>query len=229
MSAGTAAWKAAPGLLLPNDEGKLPVVRENEWHLTDIATNNIFSISGPINYNGGMDIWRCYEILEIEPDASPEEIKRVYRDLVLVWHPDRFADNPRLRQKAEEKLKEVNLAYEVVTGPKANSTPPPSSSRYAEERRKFPRFPCALALTHSTFDRVLSSMGDSIRNISAGGMFINTKENFFIGETVTLSFSLPRFGSFINLASEVVRVCPDGVAVQFRISDRYQKLLAEVV
>jgi len=176
-----------------------------------------------------MDIWRCYEILEIKPDATPEEIKRVYRDLVLVWHPDRFADNPRLRQKAEEKLKEVNLAYEMVTGPQANSAPPPPASRHAEERRKFPRIACALALTHSTFDRVFSSMGDSIRNISAGGALINTKENFFVGETVTLSFSLPRFGNLTNLASEVVRLCPDGVAVQFRISDRYQKLLAEVV
>jgi hypothetical protein len=55
-----------------------------------------------------------YQVLEIEPGASPDEIKQAYRDLALVWHPDRFFDNPRLRQKAEEKLKRINVAYEFL-------------------------------------------------------------------------------------------------------------------
>lgn len=55
-----------------------------------------------------------YQVLEIEPGASPAEIKQAYRDLTLVWHPDRFFDNPRLRQKAEEKLKRINAAYEFL-------------------------------------------------------------------------------------------------------------------
>jgi len=33
---------------------------------------------------------------------------------VNVWHPDRFSANPRLKHKAEEKLKEINVAYETV-------------------------------------------------------------------------------------------------------------------
>lgn len=37
------------------------------------------------------DMKRYYEILELEPGASPEEVKRAYRDLVKVWHPDRFS------------------------------------------------------------------------------------------------------------------------------------------
>ena len=61
-----------------------------------------------------MDIKRCYEILELDPDASPDEAKQSYKDLVNIWHPDRVSNNPRLKQKAEEKLKEVNLAYEEV-------------------------------------------------------------------------------------------------------------------
>ncbi|MBE9185422.1 J domain-containing protein, partial [Microcoleus sp. LEGE 07076] len=60
------------------------------------------------------DINRCYEILEIEPGASLEEIKRAYRDLAFVWHPDRLAHNDRLQQKAEQRLTEINQAYEEL-------------------------------------------------------------------------------------------------------------------
>lgn len=61
-----------------------------------------------------MDIQRCFEILELDHGASPDEVKQAYKDIVNVWHPDRFSNNPRLKQKAEEKLKEVNIAYEMV-------------------------------------------------------------------------------------------------------------------
>lgn len=57
------------------------------------------------------DLLDCYRILDLEPGASFEEIKRSYHELVRVWHPDRFRD-PKLRTKAEEKLKRINLAYE---------------------------------------------------------------------------------------------------------------------
>lgn len=61
-----------------------------------------------------MDIKRCFEILELNPDASIDEAKQAYKDLVNIWHPDRFSTNPRLIQKAEKKLKEVNQAYETL-------------------------------------------------------------------------------------------------------------------
>jgi len=61
-----------------------------------------------------MDIEQCFEILELDRNASPDEIKQAYKDTVNVWHPDRFSSNPRLKQKAEEKLKEVNVAYDTL-------------------------------------------------------------------------------------------------------------------
>ena len=61
------------------------------------------------------NINQCYEILRIKPGASPEEVKLAYRDLAMVWHPDRFAaNNPRLKEKAQEELKKINAAYEVL-------------------------------------------------------------------------------------------------------------------
>jgi preprotein translocase subunit Sec63 len=59
-------------------------------------------------------ISRCIEILGLKPSASQEEVNQAYRDLVNVWHPDRFANNLRLQRKAEEKLKEINEAYEYI-------------------------------------------------------------------------------------------------------------------
>ena len=63
---------------------------------------------------GPAKISRCIEILGLKPDASQEEVNQAYRDLVNVWHPDRFVGNPRLQKKAEEKLKEINAAYEYI-------------------------------------------------------------------------------------------------------------------
>ncbi|MBW1745522.1 MAG: DnaJ domain-containing protein [Deltaproteobacteria bacterium] len=56
-----------------------------------------------------MDIKQSFEILELDRGASTDEIKQSYKDIV-----DRFYNNPRLKQKAEEKLKEVNAAYDTL-------------------------------------------------------------------------------------------------------------------
>lgn len=61
-----------------------------------------------------MDIRRCFDILELDRDATIDEVKQAYKDLVNIWHPDRFLKNPRLKQRAEERLKEINEAYETV-------------------------------------------------------------------------------------------------------------------
>ncbi len=54
------------------------------------------------------------DVLALRPGASSVEIKEAYRDLVKVWHPDRFGSDPGLSQKAEDKLKQINQAYAVL-------------------------------------------------------------------------------------------------------------------
>jgi curved DNA-binding protein CbpA len=56
-----------------------------------------------------------YKTLGVDILASPEEIKTAYRDLAKVWHPDRFAHDPRLQEKAQDKLREINEAYQILT------------------------------------------------------------------------------------------------------------------
>lgn len=54
-----------------------------------------------------------YKILEISPDASPDEIKSAYRKMAKKYHPDKVATlGEEVRAKAEEKFKEVQDAYE---------------------------------------------------------------------------------------------------------------------
>ena len=61
------------------------------------------------------ELEQSYRILGLEPGASVEEVNQAYKDLVFVWHPDRIPkDNPRLQQKAEEKLKEINHARDKL-------------------------------------------------------------------------------------------------------------------
>ena len=61
-----------------------------------------------------MNILKCYKILELDHESSMDEAREAYIDMARVWHPDRFTNNPRLRKKAEEKLKEINIAYTEI-------------------------------------------------------------------------------------------------------------------
>jgi curved DNA-binding protein len=52
-----------------------------------------------------------YKILGVDRKASSEDIKRAYRKLALKYHPDRNPDD----REAEEKFKEINEAYQVLS------------------------------------------------------------------------------------------------------------------
>ena len=68
------------------------------------------------------------DVLALRPGASSVEIKEAYRDLVKVWHPDRFGSDPGLRQKAEDKLKQINQAYAVMQSDRTGGTKEPDGA-----------------------------------------------------------------------------------------------------
>jgi molecular chaperone DnaJ len=71
-----------------------------------------------------------YEVLGIKEGASQEEIKAAYREQVKKYHPDRYQDNP-LQDLAEEKLQEINEAYEYLTKNSGNGNSRVYSNGYS--------------------------------------------------------------------------------------------------
>lgn len=56
-----------------------------------------------------------YDVLEINGNASDNEIRKAYRRLALIWHPDKNTENKEL---AEYEFKKISEAYEVLSDPK---------------------------------------------------------------------------------------------------------------
>ena len=86
------------------------------------------------------DLGKAYEVLGVKPGVSMRELKAAHRDLAKVWHPDRFLHDPRLQEKAQEKLKEINEAYELIrSGKVLRSTPqaaPEQNVHYRARRQQ---------------------------------------------------------------------------------------------
>ena len=59
-----------------------------------------------------------YSVLGVSPSASDEEVKKAYRELARKYHPDNYQNNP-LADLAEEKMKEINEAYDQITKQRA--------------------------------------------------------------------------------------------------------------
>ena len=55
-----------------------------------------------------------YKVLGISPNASDDEVKKAYRELARKYHPDNYVNNP-LADLAQEKMKEINEAYDQIT------------------------------------------------------------------------------------------------------------------
>lgn len=72
-----------------------------------------------------------YKVLGVSEDATQEQIRAAYLALVKKYHPDKYTDNP-LKELANEKLKEINEAYEMLTkkGTTASSSARGQSGSY---------------------------------------------------------------------------------------------------
>lgn len=109
-----------------------------------------------------------YEILGIDKNAKPEEIKKAYRKLAKKYHPDLNSGS----EEAAEKLKEVNEAYEVLSDPDKKS----KYDRFGSNYRDGMNFdPSDYGYTYSTGGAGFSDFFETIfggsRNFNASDLF----------------------------------------------------------
>jgi curved DNA-binding protein CbpA len=92
-----------------------------------------------------MNIEDCFQILELKPDATLEEIKTARNELLQVWHPDKFALNSKLTEKAIEKTLKINEAFSILVKDfrvkeqkyKSKTQKKPETNEYQKERERF--------------------------------------------------------------------------------------------
>jgi len=95
---------------------------------------------------------------------------------------------------------------------------------YGKKKREHERYSCLI-----TTDCVYKSraFNDFIKDISFGGVFIETNEAFSQGEEITLTISFSHYSKPFKITGEIVRVAPSGIGVKFKTVSQIQKELVQ--
>ncbi|HTH46304.1 MAG TPA: J domain-containing protein [Candidatus Limnocylindria bacterium] len=64
---------------------------------------------------------QAYEVLGVPPEIPTRDLRRHYRELVRRWHPDQFAGNQEEQRVADETLRSINDAYQLVIRQRADA------------------------------------------------------------------------------------------------------------
>jgi DnaJ like chaperone protein len=82
-------------------------------HYMRVTDADLASISAMFTKQTNPD-W-AYQVLELSPDCSNEDIKKAYRRMAMKYHPDKVATmGEEIRQQATEKFRAINEAYEHI-------------------------------------------------------------------------------------------------------------------
>ena len=73
-----------------------------------------------------------YSVLGVSQNASDDEVKKAYRELARKYHPDNYQNNP-LADLAEEKMKEINEAYDTITKQRSGGGYQSASTGYGQQ------------------------------------------------------------------------------------------------
>jgi len=79
--------------------------------------------------------------------------------------------------------------------------------------RKHPRKPWVIPVEYAAGSQ---SFKDVIKDISKGGVFIETQEPFAVGQTITMGFRIPKSRKLIQASGEIVRANAMGIGIKFK-------------
>jgi len=95
-----------------------------------------------------------------------------------------------------------------------------SEKQQKEEKRTYIRKPFFMSVDYSTRDRVYR---DFIKDISTGGVFIETLRPLPVGQEISMAFSFPNHRQNVKISGDVVRMNPKGIGVSFIVRNEKQK------
>jgi len=111
---------------------------------------------------------------------------------------------------------EVNFDY--IPGEKKGDKI--SEKHQQEEKRDYIRKPFFMSVDYSTQDRVYR---DFIKDISTGGVFIETLRPLPVGQEILMAFSFPNQRQNFKISGDVVRMNTKGIGVSFIVKNEAQK------
>jgi len=128
-----------------------------------------------------MDRNTCLNILELQDNASPEEIKKAYKKMALKYHPDRQEQSlsDQEKKQAEEKFKQVSEAYELLMSPE----------KFNNFNNGPPGFPGGFVDPSELFNHIFRDM-----NINQGNPFSNMPG-------FSVNFNNPGFNNVVRSSS----------------------------
>lgn len=149
-----------------------------------------------------------YSVLGISPSASTDEVKKAYRELAKKYHPDVNADNP-LKHLADEKMKEINEAYDRIMKMREDGTAYYGSN--ASDSANIARVRTLISQGRYAEARiVLDSISQNARNaewyylngilLSNSGMYFDARASF--EEAVRRDPSNPLYRQALNKVSQ---------------------------
>jgi len=95
------------------------------------------------------------------------------------------------------------------------------------EKRRDIRRSCTIPVNYAANDRVFSNQ---ITNISANGLFIETRRSLIKGDDVIMAFNLEGFDKSLKLRGEIARANPAGMGVAFRnMSPHIEEMIRVIV
>ncbi len=116
---------------------------------------------------------RCRLLLGLQEGHSEEQLRQAYHDVVKVWHPDRFPHDERLRGVAQEKLKEINGAYEFLRAKLFEDSLAPHCEAPSDSQPHAPKEPIA-GTRHSGWWTICEVLGLALL---AAGLFFFVNSN----------------------------------------------------
>ncbi len=97
------------------------VISNEEYNIIKIIGFNLGISSGDMNSILNMfgstknTVDSAYKVLEIEPTATDDEVKKAYRKLAMRFHPDKVAGlGKEIQESANDKFRKVQEAYEMI-------------------------------------------------------------------------------------------------------------------